>query len=89
MSNSELVETPLSLSVPRRAPLPLLQLAAFAAVYTIWGATYLGIRVAVETIPPFLLAGLRSFVAGALLFSFLRLRGARAGTAPRMASMSQ
>jgi drug/metabolite transporter (DMT)-like permease len=54
---------------------------AFAAIYLIWGSTYLGIRVAVETIPPFLMAGMRFAVAGILLFSFLILRGAAWPTA--------
>jgi|GEM_PF-2891626 len=49
---------------------------AFAAIYLIWGSTYLGIRVAVETIPPFLMAGFRFFVSGIILFSFLQIRGA-------------
>jgi len=49
---------------------------AFAAIYLIWGSTYLGIRVAVETIPPFLMAGFRFLVSGVILFSFLQLRGA-------------
>jgi drug/metabolite transporter (DMT)-like permease len=81
MNDSELAESPLALPVARRDALPLLQLLAFGAVYVIWGSTYLGIRVAVESIPPFLLAGLRSFTAGALLLGYLRLRGARAATA--------
>lgn len=54
---------------------------AFVAIYLIWGSTYLGIRVGVETLPPFLLAGSRSFLAGALLFTVLRLGGARRPTA--------
>jgi len=49
---------------------------AFAAVYLIWGSTYLGIRVAVETIPPFSMAGSRALVAGALLYIWARVRGA-------------
>jgi drug/metabolite transporter (DMT)-like permease len=49
---------------------------AFAAIYIIWGSTYLGIRVAVETLPPFLMAGTRFAIAGILLFGFLKLRGA-------------
>lgn len=57
---------------PSRAAL----VAAFAAIYLIWGSTYLGIRVAVETMPPFLMAGMRFAVAGALVFSFLLLKGA-------------
>src|SRR5471030_42771 len=49
---------------------------AFAAVYLIWGSTYLGIRVAVETIPPFSMAGSRALVAGVLLYIWTRSRGA-------------
>lgn len=45
---------------------------AFAIVYIIWGSTYLGIRYAIETIPPFLMAGSRNLVAGLLLFAFAR-----------------
>ncbi|HUP22512.1 MAG TPA: drug/metabolite exporter YedA [Thermoanaerobaculia bacterium] len=48
---------------------------AFAAVYLIWGSTYLAIRLAVETMPPFLLAGIRHLVAGAMLYGYLRLSG--------------
>lgn len=58
------------------APLGLL-IAAFAVVYVIWGSTYLGIRYAVESIPPFLMAGSRHFVAGLLLFAFAVSRGAK------------
>ena len=62
-------------------PAPLwLVLAAFAAVYTLWGSTYLGIRFAVESIPPFIMAGARHFTAGIALFAFARLRGAAAPT---------
>jgi drug/metabolite transporter (DMT)-like permease len=53
---------------------------AFAAVYLIWGSTYLGIRVAVRSLPPFLMAGTRYGSAGALLYGVLRWRGARAPT---------
>ena len=49
---------------------------AFAAIYLIWGSTYLGIRVAVQTMPPFLMAGMRFAVAGVLIFGFLHLKGA-------------
>lgn len=48
---------------------------AFAGIYLIWGSTYLGMRVAVKTMPPFLMAGSRFAIAGALLFAFLKLRG--------------
>lgn len=49
--------------------------AAFAAVYVIWGSTYLAIRFAVETLPPFLMAGVRFVIAGAILYAWARLRG--------------
>ena len=49
-------------------PAPLwLVVAAFAAVYIIWGSTYLGIRYAVQSIPPFLMAGARHLTAGLAL----------------------
>jgi drug/metabolite transporter (DMT)-like permease len=57
----------------RAAPRGLV-LAAFAAIYLIWGSTYLGIRFAVETIPPFLLGGARFLLAGGVLYAWLRLR---------------
>lgn len=52
-------------------------IAAFAAVYLIWGSTYLAIRFAVETLPPFLMAGIRFLVSGGTLYAWARLRGAR------------
>lgn len=58
------------------APSRAAVLLAFAAIYLIWGSTYLGIRVAVESMPPFLMASTRFLVAGALLLAFLKLRGA-------------
>src|SRR3954453_7777398 len=47
---------------------------AFACVYVIWGSTYLAIRVAVETLPPFLFAGGRFFLAGSALITLLWFR---------------
>lgn len=54
--------------------------AAFAAVYLIWGSTYLGIRFAIQTLPPFAMGGVRVVVAGVLLYAWTRLRGAPAPT---------
>ena len=51
-------------------------LAAFASIYIIWGSTYLAIRYAVQTIPPFLMGGLRFVISGALLYAWSRYRGA-------------
>jgi drug/metabolite transporter (DMT)-like permease len=64
--------------VLRRDPRTLL---AFAAIYLLWGGTFLAIRVAVVEIPPFFTAGVRFLTAGALLYAFMRLRGAAAPTA--------
>jgi len=56
-------------------PVPLNTIIAFAAIYVIWGSTYLAIRFAVETLPPFLMLAARFGVAGLLLYWWLRLRG--------------
>lgn len=45
------------------------------SVYIIWGSTYLAIRFAIETLPPFLMAGARFLLAGAILYMVRRLRG--------------
>jgi drug/metabolite transporter (DMT)-like permease len=51
------------------------EILAFAAIYVLWGATFLAIRIAVLQIPPFFTAGTRFFVAGTLLYAFMRIRG--------------
>lgn len=61
--------------------LPLLLLAAFAALYLIWGSTYLAIRIGVESWPPLLLAGVRFVLAGVLFYAWLRVRGVPAPSA--------
>jgi drug/metabolite transporter (DMT)-like permease len=45
------------------------------AVYLIWGSTYLAIRFAIETLPPFLMGGTRFVIAGTVLYAFRRARG--------------
>jgi drug/metabolite transporter (DMT)-like permease len=50
-------------------------LLAFFAIYVLWGSTYLAIRVAVETVPPLLAAGIRFFLAGAALYLWSRAWG--------------
>ncbi len=52
----------------------------FAAIYVIWGSTYLGIRYAVETIPPLLMMGIRHFVAGSVVYGWARSHGTPAPT---------
>src|SRR4051794_13418673 len=51
---------------------------AFAAIYLIWGSTYLGILFAIQSIPPFLMAGSRFFISGVIMYAI-----ARAGGTPR------
>ena len=51
---------------------------AFGAIYLIWGSTYLGIRYAVETIPPLLMMAVRHSVAGGVVYAWARWRGAPA-----------
>lgn len=50
--------------------------AALVTLYLVWGSTYLAIAVAIEGFPPFLMSGFRFAIAGALLYAFLRVRGA-------------
>ncbi|MGH8354163.1 MAG: drug/metabolite exporter YedA [Pseudomonas sp.] len=57
------------------ARFPFLLLGAFAALYLIWGSTYLAIRIGVESWPPLLMAAVRFLLAGSLLYAWLRWRG--------------
>ncbi len=74
----------MSTPAPVRAPAPDtapasrgLLLLAFAAIFIVWGTTFLAIRYAVETIPPLITAGARHGVAGTVLFALAWLRGYR------------
>src|SRR5215472_11241987 len=57
------------------APKKTLVIIAFAALYLIWGSTYLGIRFSIETIPPFLMAGARFVLAGLIMYSIAWSQG--------------
>src|SRR5215471_5534049 len=57
------------------APRRVLVIANFAALYLIWGSTYLGILFAIQSIPPFLMAGSRFFLAGLIMFAIARTQG--------------
>jgi drug/metabolite transporter (DMT)-like permease len=57
------------------------RLLAFAAVWFIWGSTYLAIRFAIETLPPWMMAAMRFLSAGAMLYAWCRWRGAPRPTA--------
>jgi drug/metabolite transporter (DMT)-like permease len=61
---------------PKRAYAIKLSLA-FAAIYLVWGSTYLAIRYAVETIPPLVTAGVRHSIAGTILLAWAWARGFR------------
>lgn len=50
---------------------------AFAAVYLFWGSTFLAIRFAIDTLPPFLMAGTRFLIAGTILFTWAAISGER------------
>jgi drug/metabolite transporter (DMT)-like permease len=50
-------------------------LLAFAMIYFVWGSTFLAIRVGVHEVPPFLLAAMRFFTAGLVMYAWLRLKG--------------
>jgi drug/metabolite transporter (DMT)-like permease len=59
-------------------PARWLVLGAFAIVYLVWGSTYLAIRFAVETLPPFAMAAARFLVAGSALYAYARVLGGAA-----------
>ena len=56
-------------------PRKILIIAAFAALYLIWGSTYIGILFAIQSIPPFLMAGSRFLIAGLIMFAIARTQG--------------
>jgi drug/metabolite transporter (DMT)-like permease len=56
-------------------------LLAFAIIYFVWGSTFLAIRVGVREVPPFLLAGMRFLIAGAVLYAGMRIKGTSSPTA--------
>ena len=61
-------------------------IAAFAALYIIWGSTYTAIVIAIESFPPLLMAGLRFLVAGFILFTYCRIKGEKV---PALSSIGQ
>jgi drug/metabolite transporter (DMT)-like permease len=68
-------------AVARTARLTPAVLLSLALVYVVWGSTYFGIKVAIQSLPPLGMLAVRFVVAGALLYAFLRWRGAPAPTA--------
>lgn len=53
---------------------------AYTAVCLIWGSTYLGVRFAIETLPPILMAGVRFTIAGCIMFVWAKIAGAQMPT---------
>ena len=76
-----------SIPVRRTGAFPLKVACALAAVFVLWGSTYLAIRVALPGYPPFLLGAVRMAIAGALMYAVLRLRGAPAPTRPQWCAL--
>lgn len=65
---------PSSAAEPRRGPSTLALWANMAVIYVVWGSTYFGIAIAIESIPPFLMATIRFAIAGAVVLAFDLLR---------------
>jgi drug/metabolite transporter (DMT)-like permease len=61
----------------RRSDTRIKIIAAFAVIYFVWGSTYLAIRLAIDTIPPFLMAGFRFTIAGILFCGWFYLRAGK------------
>lgn len=70
----------MSSAIAKRAPTALAIGLALASVYILWGSTYLAIRFALDSYPPFLLGAIRMSLAGALMYAVLRWRGVPAPT---------
>jgi drug/metabolite transporter (DMT)-like permease len=62
-------------AAPRARRRGLLVVGGLATIYVVWGSTYLGIALAIETLPPLLMAGARFVVAGAILYAVARRIG--------------
>ncbi|MBO9657738.1 MAG: EamA family transporter [Chitinophagaceae bacterium] len=65
----------MSTALPGKKPSQALIIAAFAAIYIIWGSTYIAIMIAIKDIPPLIMAGVRFMTAGLILYTISRIRG--------------
>jgi drug/metabolite transporter (DMT)-like permease len=63
-------------TLPATGSFRLRMILAFFAIYFLWGTTFLAIRIAVQELPPFFAAGARFFIAGVVLYIFMRAKGA-------------
>lgn len=75
-------------AVPAAGSFRLRVIAAFSAIYFLWGTTFLAIRVAVEELPPLFAAGTRFFLAGLVLYAFMRVKGEVGPTAKQWRNLA-
>src|ERR1700677_4208327 len=85
MAKTTVIESPAT-AAPK--PFELRVLLAFFAIYVVWGTSFLAIRIAVLEIPPLFAAGTRFFIAGVLLYAFMRFRGRPRPTAAQWRSLA-
>jgi drug/metabolite transporter (DMT)-like permease len=85
MAKTTVIETPANSA---SKPFEIRVLLAFFAIYVLWGTTFLAIRVAVQEVPPLFAAGIRFFIAGVLLYGFMRFRGQPAPTRAQWRSLT-
>src|SRR5271156_1779496 len=85
MATTTVIETPAS-AAPKTFDIRVL--LAFVAIYVLWGTSFLAIRIAVEEVPPLFAAGTRFFVAGVLLYAFMRFRGQPRPTSAQWRSLA-
>src|SRR6202041_2818232 len=69
-------------------PRPWMVILAFGLVYLFWGSTYLGIDIAVQSIPPALMCALRFSIAGSVMLAVCALMGRRVLYSPRQIALS-
>src|SRR3954470_131065 len=74
-SASDVLNYQLPTMTPHAKKMQLQIASAFAMVYIFWGSTYLGIRIAVEEMPPFVMGGIRFLIAGTLMLAYCAVRG--------------
>jgi drug/metabolite transporter (DMT)-like permease len=73
-SSATEIERPLPTIKPSRAETARWVPLAFAAVYILWGSTYIGIRIAIESFPPLAMAAIRHSMVGLILYPILRIK---------------
>jgi drug/metabolite transporter (DMT)-like permease len=85
MAKTTVIESP---ATAASEPFELRVLLAFFAIYVLWGTSFLAIRIAVLEVPPLFAAGTRFFIAGVVLYGFMRLRGRPRPTASQWRSLA-